>query len=233
MRSSITAAVLIKALCYIVVPVAADVLATVTPCPACPSGVAPAPITVTEQLQEVSTCTASMSYATGTSSSEITVYPCSTYPYLSTVLPCVGTSCTITATDEVVTFSHVSSAYTFYTPAPTTSSRGNLTATANIAARQVAPSAISEIEVIVVDYMAPYNQIGPLAISNYAGSGLCTACTPGSNGTLVQVVDVRVCVNDSCSEHVESWIAMPTTSTVPRFRPSPHLRLPQPMAPIQ
>jgi hypothetical protein len=83
----------------------------ITPCPGCPSSIAPKPCTVTAQYQSVSTC--SVPY--GPKGTPV----CSTYPYVSTTMKDYeGKVKTITKYDEYVTIGHTKTTKTIY-PKPT------------------------------------------------------------------------------------------------------------------
>src|SRR6187402_1680328 len=88
-----------------------DALATFSPCPACPSSIMPMPITITAQYQTVSTCTPRETCTSTTCRLEPS---CSTYDWVSTIVPCLGgaTSTLITKTDQVLELSHVSTVLT-------------------------------------------------------------------------------------------------------------------------
>src|SRR5665213_1081217 len=91
--------------------VAADVLATVTPCPtgiSWPTNIYVPPITVTSQYQPISTCVPTSHCSFGSCTTE---YPFSTTLYLSTTIPCAfdGTSSSSTIVTRPTRPSHYQS----------------------------------------------------------------------------------------------------------------------------
>ncbi|KAH7327264.1 hypothetical protein BKA65DRAFT_64872 [Rhexocercosporidium sp. MPI-PUGE-AT-0058] len=181
-------------------------LATVYPCPSCPSSAAPPAITVTAQYQTVSTCTPHTVTASSYGSELYKVEPtCSTYPWVSTVIPCAGgSSTTVTKTDQIVELSYVSTVLTSEASYPTNAPSYNGTGYGYANA--------SQPTTMIVDVTCPFNELGPLAIPGYAGSGLCTTCAEDKNGSKYQVVTVSKCIDKSCTTYPETWVsAKPTT----------------------
>jgi len=74
-----------------------------------------------------------------------------------------------------------------------------------------APTTVYYAQPLPTYYVAPYNQIGPLAIPGYAGSGLCTECL--LDGVTQQAVYVKECVNGVCFEYEETWQGIVTAET--------------------
>jgi hypothetical protein len=192
-------------------------LATITPCPDCPKSAAPAPITVTSQYQPVSTC----SPETITKNKTTDVVPsCTTYDFVSTVIPCLGgaSTTTITETDQIVELAHVSTVLTSYsstvTACPTTAYTGYNGTYARYS-NQTCTSTATSYTTMIVDISAPYDECGPLALGNWGGSGLCETCVPNPDEK-EQVVEVSKCLNDVCTSYTETWIstkAAPVTTT--------------------
>ena len=199
---------------------AADVLATFTPCPVCPQGIMPAPITITAQYQPVSTCTPTTTCSAVETSGASTTYTtsqcqvspsCTTYDWVSTTIPYLGgaSSTLITGTDQVVELARVSTVFTTYSPCATaapTISNGTTASSSNKSCTA------TTYQTLLVDFSAQYNECGPIAVPGWDGSGLCTACTP-NDSTTSQVVDVRSCLDGSCSEYVETWVLVTPTQT--------------------
>jgi hypothetical protein len=100
-------------------------LATITPCPWCPSSVAPAVQNVTQQLQTLSTCSAATSACYKGKCH--TSYPYSSWQWVSTTIPCsfnnfnksaatdTGSSCLVTKTEDCVPVSEFTTTLTSYT----------------------------------------------------------------------------------------------------------------------
>ncbi|KAL3428410.1 hypothetical protein PVAG01_01919 [Phlyctema vagabunda] len=216
--------------------VAGDAIATFLPCEGCPSNVKPQPITVTEQYQAVSTCIpttvckpttasictlksassqSSQSCSTHTGTTCSAEYPFTTYAFVSTVIPCAGkeSKTTVTKTEQPVTVGYVSTtstSYTTYTSYPSASVNGTyLNSTSPITHVDIV-----SIDVIVIDYVSPYNQIGEIGIWGYGGSGLCKECGPFKDGSVQQVVDVHSCIGAKCVDFKETWYRGPTVTEV-------------------
>ncbi|TVY35163.1 hypothetical protein LSUB1_G007568 [Lachnellula subtilissima] len=168
-----------------------------------------AAITVTEQYQPVSTCTPS-------NSRNKTVPSCSSYDFVSTVIPVMAgnSSMTVTKTDQIVQLSHLSTVITSSVPCPTVAPKWGQNGTTSILA-----CTNTQIQTMVIDASCPFNQIGPLGIQGYSGSGLCQACAEDANGSQHQPVNVVKCLDGNCSTYVETWVstnpALTSTSAVP------------------
>ncbi|KAF2838868.1 hypothetical protein M501DRAFT_1004704 [Patellaria atrata CBS 101060] len=182
---------------------------TYTPCADCPAEYSPTPITVTKQYQPITTCSASsseISYGVYT-----TEYPCSTYAYVSTVIPCAGPSgptyTTVTDTAAYITVSHYETTAT-YTSTPT--AYPYPTGYTNATTTSAYPT---YTKVTTYDYKIPYHKLGKYAIPGYPGSGLDHAAKPKPDGSYHQYVEVVKCVDDVCEEYVDSWDYTPETKT--------------------
>jgi hypothetical protein len=100
-------------------------LATITPCPWCPSSVAPAVQNITQQLQTVSTCSEAVSACYKGKCH--TSYPYSSWQWVSTTIPCsfnnfdknattqTGSTCLVTKTEACVPVSEYTTTVTSYT----------------------------------------------------------------------------------------------------------------------
>ncbi|KAK5186746.1 hypothetical protein LTR44_000752 [Exophiala sp. CCFEE 6388] len=210
MRFSISAAALMAS-------GAAAQLATIIPCPQANGTNATlsyAPITVTSQYQPVSTCVPTSACLRGSCT---TKYPFSTFDFVSTTIPAFYNGSTIsstlvTVTTQKVTVSvHSSTVTSYITPNATTASNGTT----------ITPTPSPVYLTVVKDYYAPYNQIGPLAIPGYEGSGLCTTCGVQDDGSRSQVVDVTECrlgaYGAKCLGYQETWVsssAQPAATSV-------------------
>ena len=220
--------------------IASAAIATISPCPSCPVTARPSPITVTSQYQPVSTCTPSQTCTTDTadisaSSATLTCRlepDCTTYSFVSTVIPFLAgsSSTTVTELDAIVTIDHTSTVLTSLIPVTTTAPFFNGT----LARRQNSTVAnttytytLTRYATLVVDTWCPYNEMGPLAIPGYAGSGLCKACTADPN-QLSQVVTVRDCVNNStCGLTTKTWISkLPIATSTSQVAVSTRTALP-------
>lgn len=182
---------------------ATSVLATISPCPSCPSDVMPAAITVTEQYQPVSTCTPS-------NSRNKTVPSCSSYEFVSTVIPFMGGngSMTVTKTDQILQLSHLSTVITSSVPCPTAAPKWGQNGTTSVLA-----CTNIQLQTMVIDASCPFNQIGSLGIQGYPGSGLCQACAEDANGSQQQPVNVVKCLDGSCTTYIETWLSKKPAST--------------------
>lgn len=185
-------------------------LATITPCPPVPSSIAPTPITVISQYQTVSTC--EVQTACLKRGRCRTKYHYSTYPFVSTVIPCLAASSitTVTKTEQTVLISR--SSYTITDSQLTThvvKTYGTSTSTST------APSTYTTV---VKEWSAEYKDIGPLALPGYGGSGFCESCN-GPQGEQRQVLVAVECRSAErrptvCSKGVETWVYLPApTST--------------------
>ncbi|KAK6366886.1 hypothetical protein LTS17_010437 [Exophiala oligosperma] len=192
-------------------------LTIIEPCPSAPSLSLPA-ITVTTQYQPVSTCQATTACIKGKCS---TIYPFTTYPYVSTVIPCAwnGTTTqttTVTQVKQAVRASEHLETLTHVTSAP------YLDKAAWIDWFKQQPSATKKVtsyETVSRRAIAPYDAIGPLAIPGWNGSGLCKKCVQ-NNGALSQLLAVTECrlgtksgqPYQRCLEWQEVWIAQPPST---------------------
>ncbi|KAH8598344.1 hypothetical protein B0O99DRAFT_739152 [Bisporella sp. PMI_857] len=187
-------------------------LGTVTPCPKCPSSIKPSPIVVTEQYQPVSTCSPVKECSKKKCSSTAS---CSTYDWVSTVIPCLGgtETTTITKTDQTVKLAHVSTVLTSYLPCATPTVAPYYNGTVPRYKNETCTS--TKLQTMVVDISAPYNECGPLALPPWEGSGLCKTCVPNKDSK-DQKVHVSKCLDGQCSTYVETWVSQkpkPTSST--------------------
>lgn len=134
----------------------ADPLATVNPCPLATSTTYQ-PITITSQYQTYSTCYPTTACVHGVCS---TNYPFETSSFVSSTIPNAwdgetGSSTLVTAIDQDITVSQFSATQTRYvTPSPTTIGR-------TIYVYEPTPVYLT----IKKDFHAPYNELGPLAVS--------------------------------------------------------------------
>lgn len=188
-------------------------LATIYPCPSCPSSAAPPAITVTAQYQPVSTCAPHTISATSYGSELYKVEPsCSAaYPWISTIIPCAkGSSTTITKVDQTVEVSYVSTVLTseisYTTAAPAYNGTG-------YGYSNVTTYTSTKLTTMVVDINCPYNELGPMAIPGYGGSGLCTTCAEDKDGSKSQAVTVTKCLDKVCSTYAETWVSTKPTPT--------------------
>lgn len=185
-------------------------LATITPCPAAPPKVAHTPITVTSQYQAVSTCDTTVSCIKRRWRTHF-VYD--TYSFVSTVIPCPPVKppfTTITKTEQSVLVSRSSSTITKrqITSKIFSHSGSSTTSTATQ----------TTYTTVVKEWSAEYKDLGPLALPDYKGSGLCTSCKR-PHGELQQVVDAIECANSEygptvCSKGTETWIYNPNPTSI-------------------
>ena len=205
-------------------PTTSAPLATLTPCPSCPSNVQHPPITITEQLQTVSTCAPT---STCFKRKCHTKYPCNDYQWVSTVIPCdfskgTGSSCTVTKTEDVVPVSKHRTTLTSYTSASKTWDQWGYSASPSKSHRHQGHSTTSAYAtltpvygIIEKDYSAAFSALGPLAIPGYGGSGLCDTCVSNAP-ELSQRLLVRECrsgdyfKHDECVEYIEIWLLEPS-----------------------
>jgi len=183
-------------------------LATISPCPSCPKNIKPAAVVVTDQYQPVPTCSPVQKCESKKCSSTVS---CSTYDWVSTVIPCLGgaSTTTITKTDQVVKLSHVSTVLTSHLPCATTTPAPHWNST--LPKYKNETCTLTELQTMVVDISAPYNECGPLAMGKWGGSGLCKTCVPSKNET-DQVVHISKCVDKKCSTYKETWVSRKATS---------------------
>ncbi|TVY43033.1 hypothetical protein LOCC1_G007368 [Lachnellula occidentalis] len=182
---------------------ATTVLATISPCPSCPFNVKPAAITVTQQYQPVSTCTPS-------NSRNKIVPACSSYAFVSTVIPFMGanSSTTVTKTDQILLLSHLSTVITSSVPCSTVAPKWGQNGTTSVSA-----CTNTHLQTMVIDASCPFNQIGPLGIQGYPGSGLCQACAEDADGSQHQPVNIMKCLDGICFTYAETWVSTKPTST--------------------
>ncbi|KEF58986.1 uncharacterized protein A1O9_03829 [Exophiala aquamarina CBS 119918] len=180
-------------------------IATVTPCPSLSAGKIPAPIRVTTQYQPVSTCIPLSKVCVKNKC--WTQYSYSTHDFVSTVIPCPFASAssitTVSKTEQSVLVSRSSETVT------------NTYVTSSVVTRKwrrpaTVASTASEYTTVVREWSAVYKDLGPYAIPDYDGSGICTKCQ-GPNGQNMQSLDVIECVQSAdsptvCREHPEVWI---------------------------
>lgn len=202
----------------------AGYLTTIEPCPSA-TGLDLAPITVSTQYQPVSTCDPSTACVKGKCS---TIYPFTTYPYVSTVVPCAWngtTTQTTTVTDvaQPIKASEYLETLTRVTAAPTVDKRSWI----DWFKAQGDKDPWSEkdttlYETVTRRAMAPYNAIGPLPIPGWEGSGLCQKCESEGDdqgrSQLLDVIECRAGTNElgksyeKCVEWYETLIEQPPTS---------------------
>ncbi|OWP01452.1 Ca2+-modulated nonselective cation channel polycystin [Marssonina coronariae] len=183
-------------------------LATVYPCPSCPSGVAPPAITVTEQYQTVSTCAPTPYKLVGNTTQEAEP-SCSSYAWVSTVIPAPdGSSTTVTKTEQEVQVGYVSTVLTSKYPCATSAPSYNATGYGS----SNSSCTSTRLTTMVVDTVIPYNELGPLAIGGYAGSGLCETCEMDEDGAQYQVVTVHKCLDGACTTYAETLVSAKPTA---------------------
>lgn len=186
-------------------------LATISPCPVAPTAIAPPAITVTEQYQPISTCTAASTKCFKRRCR--TQYQYSTYDYVSTVIPCAygpQSVSTITVTDQTVVVSRTTSTSTVVKSTPITLTHSGKPTTTT--------STTTSYTTAIKEWNALYKDIGPYAVPGYSGSDLCREKCRGSDGEKVQVLDVVECKNSHshatvCSAWPETWIFQFATPT--------------------
>ncbi|EGP86074.1 Ca2+-modulated nonselective cation channel polycystin [Zymoseptoria tritici IPO323] len=205
-------------LCTLFASTAATNLGTVTPCPSCPAKIAPRKITVTHQYQTVSTCKPSTTTITHHHMTKIKQTPsCSSYAWVSTSIPTYSNSkvakTLITSTQQPVTFRHE-----HYTQTKLYKEIRLVTEVTTVTGRPQAKtvrrtSTKTAYTTVDVQRACKYKSLGPIAVPNYRGSGLCTDCGPDKNGALTQRMAVVSCANEHCTTFQETWIAYPQTYT--------------------
>ena len=187
----------------------ADPLTTITPCPGA-TGTAALPITVTAQYQAVSTCVTTSGSIRGT---WVTSYPYETFAYVHTVIPAAwngtaGTTITVTKTDQPVTVSRCQS-----TVASTPLARRGEVAGGWRNTTVHSPVFLT----IIKDFVVTFEEIGPLAIPGYPGSGICEECAELEDHSRHQVVTVTECRTSpqgaKCLEYLETWISASAPAT--------------------
>ena len=216
MRRSAAAAALWTA-CGLSTAADVSILGIVTPCPDCASGIAPPLLTITSQLQPVSTC---IPEETCTSTTCYLEPFCFTYDWVSSTIPCLGgaTSTLITSTDQIVELAHVSTVLTSCSPCTTTAPIWNET----VAIITMDNCRSMSYQTMVVDLSAPFDECGPLALGNWEGSGLCKECTPNPD-TEIQIVNLSKCLDEQCTSYAETWMSRKPTATSTSECPTPVL----------
>jgi hypothetical protein len=191
---------------------AGNALATIAPCPIATITAAPPPITVTAQHQDVSTCRVVTKCAHGSCSRDLVW---DTWTFVSTTIPFNwnGTAMQSTVVTDIRQPVTVSNWYTTIPILPTVTSnatgifRGNATGIRPTGYQTPAPSYTT----IARNWVVPYNQLGPLAIPGYGGSGLCGKCNMNEAGAREQAVTVTECGSDGvdprCVKYVEHWVS--------------------------
>lgn len=206
---------------------AGDALTTIEPCSQAPS-LSIQPITVTSQYQPVSTCNPKTACVKHVCS---TIFPLATYAYVSTVVPCSwdGTTTqttTVTDTSQILVVSEYHETIQKTTAAPTANSRcsdGGLP-NGSVPAPTVIP------ETITRQAVAPFDQVGPIAIPSWDGSGLCSECQNATDGSQTQVLGLLECRSGTyagapyrtCTTWNETWVkpSTPSTSVVQALCPA-------------
>ncbi|EXJ88956.1 hypothetical protein A1O3_02020, partial [Capronia epimyces CBS 606.96] len=193
-------------------------LATIEPCPSATS-LSLVPITVSTQYQPVSTCDPTTACIKGKCS---TIYPFTTYPYVSTVVPCAWngtTTQTTTVTDVTQPFraSEHLETITKVTAVPSTK-RDWVDWFQN--KRPTIRRDTTLYETVTRRAIAPFNEIGPLPVPGWNGSGLCKECEDQGDGRsqLLDVVECRSGVDElghnfeKCVEWYETLVEQPSTA---------------------
>lgn len=147
------------------------------------------------------------------STSGATIIPsCSNYDFVSTVIPCLGgsSSTTVTKTNQIVTLAHISTVITSLVPCPTAAPKWGQNGTASASA-----CTSTQLTTMISDASCPYNEIGPLGIPGYTGSGLCSICAEDANGSKSQPANIVKCLDGKCSTYVETWVSTKPASTSP------------------
>ena len=195
-------------------------IATIEPCKAA-SSLNIHPITVTSQFQPVSTCQATTACIKGQCT---TIFPFTTYPYVSTVVPHAwnGTTTqktTITEATQPFRVSEHLETLTTVTAAPT---GGRPNWIDWVAGKKGGPKPTTLYETVTRRAVVPFNECGPLAIPGWEGSGACAKCAEledGSRSQLLDVVECRYGVNGAgkqyqkCAEWFETIVSRPAPSS--------------------
>ena len=191
--------------------VASTPLTTLAPCPEAPPELSIKPITVTTQLQAVSTCSPSSHCVKGRC---LTSYLFETYAYISTVIPYAwnGTtvqSTTVTRTDQLVV---VSEAHTtlFQTHSTAAAGHWKYFGFPNYGhGRQQK----QESEILTKRAVASFQDIGPFAIPGWAGSNSSNNIELHkfhSHEQRVQVFECRLSKRwRKCMVWQETWVFNP------------------------
>ncbi|KAG9784616.1 hypothetical protein KCU88_g2681, partial [Aureobasidium melanogenum] len=197
-------------------------LTTIDPCPSATS-LSLAPITVSSQYQPVSTCEPTTACIKGKCS---TIYSVTTYPYVSTAVPCAWngtTSQTTTVTDvkQTLIVSEHLETITKVTAAPTLHNGNWIDWFGKVKPATKATTTL--YETVTRRGLAPFEAVGPLAIPGWDGSGLCHKCDEkqsngGGRSQLLDVIECRSGINEAgdqyekCIEWYETLIEQPATS---------------------
>ncbi|KAJ4525396.1 hypothetical protein HRR80_003618 [Exophiala dermatitidis] len=197
-------------------------LTTIDPCPSATS-LSLAPITVSSQYQPVSTCEPTTACIKGKCS---TIYSVTTYPYVSTAVPCAwnGTTSQITTVTDVkqtlIVSEHLET-ITKVTAAPTLHNGNWIDWFGKVKPATKATTTL--YETVTRRGLAPFEAVGPLAIPGWDGSGLCHKCDEkqsngGGRSQLLDVIECRSGINEAgdqyekCIEWYETLIEQPATS---------------------
>lgn len=198
--------------------VLADPIATISPCTAAASLGLP-DITVTAQYQPVATCVPSTACVKGQCS---TIYPLTTIPFVSTVIPYAwnGTTTQSTTVTDVTQAVVVSQAL---------ETSATVTAAAALDKRSWVDwfggqksKSITLYETVTRRAVAPYNALGGIAVPGWGGSGLCAKCDDkDGRSQLIDVIECRSGTDawgksyEKCVEWYETLIERPApTSSV-------------------
>lgn len=190
-------------------------LTTIQPCKEASNPAWPA-ITVTSQYQPISTCHATTACIKGKCS---TIYPFTTYPFVSTVVPCAwdGTTTqksTVTDVTQPLRVSEHLETLTTITAAPTNGRHW----VDWLARKRPESKSVTLYETVTKRAIAPFQECGPLAIPGWEGSGLCEKCDDLEDGSRAQLLDVVECRSgvdaagkayEKCAEWYETWISRP------------------------
>ncbi|KAK6369511.1 hypothetical protein LTS17_009417 [Exophiala oligosperma] len=192
--------------------------ATIEPCPSATS-MSLTPITVSAQYQPVTTCQATIGCIKGKCS---TIYGFTTFPYVSTVVPCAWdgtTTRTTTVTDvsqQLIASTHIET----LTKTKTLPATHQLNWMDLFKGQRADTSTTTLYQTVTRQAMAPFNAIGPLAIPDWNGSGLCEKCTD-DDGALSQLLLVTECRSgtmisgkeyEKCVEWYETLLRQPPDS---------------------
>ena len=200
-------------------------LTTIHPCKEATSVTWPA-ITVTSQYQPVSICHATTACIKSKCS---TIYPFTTYPFVSTIVPCAWNGTTTqrsTVTDVTQPFrvSEHLETLTMIATATTAAAIHGRHCVHRPSKQKSETSLVTLYETVTKRAVAPFNQCGPLAIPGWEGSGLCDKCDTLEDGARAQLLDVVECRSGvdasresywKCAQWYETWISrLAPTSTV-------------------
>jgi hypothetical protein len=163
----------------------------VTPCPY-DAGLNLVAVTVTSKYQPVPTCVPKTVCIKGKCS---TRYTLTSYLYVSTIVPHAwnGTTSrltTITDVEQPYRASEYSEVLTTITLAP---ALHNENSNSPLKFGEDRQKPITRYETITRRAVAPFREIGPLAIPGWDGSGLCNTCESDTTGRRSQLLDVIEC----------------------------------------